>query len=266
MHVLPTACSFRRVAVAAAVIAIVALAGAPGARAAEWEWEIVPYAWAADVGVDVSLYEEDIADTTIDFTDVLDKSDFVGFLHFEGRRGRGGLFVDVAYVAMSDDKTEFGRPLIPDETELRTDLDLTIGELGGMYRVLGDGLELDVLFGVRMFDRSLNLDLDFPEGSLIGDRSRSDDETLLDGFAGLRFRQDISDRWLWSIRGDLGAGDTDLTWHGALHFGVQFGQKRNYTLYFGYKYLAYDLDEGTNGITDREVDLSGFTIGFGFGF
>ncbi len=86
------------------------------------------------------------------------------------------------------------------------------------------------------------------------------------GFVGLRYRDDISDRWLWSIRGDVGAGDTDLTWQGVLTLGAKLGEKRNKTLYFGYRHLAYEAEEGTSGITKRELNFSGPAVGFGFSF
>ena len=256
----------KKLSFSAFVLVVIVLVGAPGAHASDWEWEITPYAWMPDIGVDVSLNETDIADTTIDFSDIIDKATFGALVHFEGRKGRAGLFVDVVYLALSDDKPVSGHLLIPDGTRLDSDLDLLLGEAGGIYRLTGDEQGLDLLYGIRVMDAPLDISLDFPEGSLIEDRSRSSDETLLDGFLGLRYGADISDRWLWSIRGDVGAGDTDLTWQGALTFGVQFGKKRDKTLYFGYRYLAYEFEEGTDGITDRDIELLGPAVGFGFGF
>ena len=97
-------------------------------------------------------------------------------------------------------------------------------------------------------------------------RKGADFQTLLDGFVGLRFGQDMSDRWLWSIRGDVGAGDTDLTWQGVLNFGLKLGEDRGNILFFGYRHLSYEIEEGNNGITERELEFSGPMIGFSFGF
>jgi len=256
----------RRAAGFSALVVIAVLFGAPGAHAGEWKWEIAPYAWISDVGVDVSLNETDIGGTTIDFKDILDKADLGALVHFEGRKGRGGLFVDVVYLSLSDDQTTSGASPIPDGTIVDVELDQLIGEVGGFYRFTGDERGLDLLFGARVMDVSLDANFDFPDTSLLADRSRSSDKTLLDGFVGLRFGQDISDRWLWSIRGDVGAGDTDLTWQGVLIFGVQFGKNRDKTLYFGYRHLAYEAEEGNMGITEREIEFSGPEVGFGFSF
>ena len=56
----------RPLSFAALVVVVAVLAVAPGTHAGEWEWEIAPYIWFTDVGVDVSLNETDIAGTTID--------------------------------------------------------------------------------------------------------------------------------------------------------------------------------------------------------
>ncbi len=65
----------RPLSFAALGVVVVVLAVAPGTHAGEWEWEIAPYIWFTDVGVDVSLNETDIAGTTIDFSDIIDKAD-----------------------------------------------------------------------------------------------------------------------------------------------------------------------------------------------
>ncbi len=253
----------RPLSFAALVIVVVVLAFAPGAHAGEWKWEIAPYVWFTDVGVDVSLNETDIVATTIDFGDIIDKADLGALVHFEGRKGRWGLFADVVYLSLSDDQTLSGG--IFAGTMIESEMDQLIGEVGGIYRLTGDDRGLDLLFGARVMDVSIDVSLDFPAAGPT-DRSRSSDETLFDGFIGLRYSQDISDRWLWSIRGDVGAGDTDLTWQGVLNLGVNFGKERGQTLFFGYRHLAYEAEEGNNGITERQLDFSGPEVGYRFSF
>ena len=257
MRALPTVCL---------VVVFGLVACAPGAQAGEWEFEIAPYLWVADVRADVSLLETDIANVAITFSEIIDDADLAALVHFEGHKGRGGLFVDVVFLALSDDQPASGGPLIPAGTTINTELDLLIGELGGSYRMTGDEKGLELLYGVRVTDVSLDVNIDFPDTSLLADRSRSNDETPLDGLIGLRFAQDISERWQWSIRGDVSAGDTDLTWQGVLTVGAKFGKDRDNILYFGYRHLAYEFDQGSGGFTDREIEFSGALVGFGFGF
>ena len=242
------------------------LAGVPGAHAGEWEWEVVPYIWAPDIGVDISLNETDILSTTFEFSDMVDKVDLAGLVHFEGRTGRGGFFVDVVYLSLSDDQTSSGSGPIPAGTRTDAELEQLLGETGGIFRLTSDGPEFDLLFGVRVTDVSFDASFDFPDTSLIADRSRTSEETLLDGFVGLRFSADFAKRWLWSIRGDVGAGDTDLTWQGVLTVGVKLGKSHDKALYLGYRHLVYEFDAGSSGITGQELEFSGPAFGFGFSF
>jgi len=261
VHISPRGAAFT-----ALVVIAVLIAGTPGVHAGEWEWEIAPYIWFTDVRADVSLNETDILSETIDFSNIIDEADLGALVHFEGRNGRWGLFVDVVYLALSGEQTRSGDLVILAGTTIEVEIDQLIGELGGIYRLTGDDRVLDLLFGARVMDVSLDISLDFPAVSGLADRSRSSDETLFDGFIGLRYGQDISDRWLWSIRGDVGAGDTDLTWQGVLNLGVNFGKERGQTLFFGYRHLAYEVEEGNSGITKREIAFSGPEVGYRFTF
>ena len=247
------------------VILVVALGTLQGARADEWKWEVIPFLWAPDVGVDVSLNETDIS-PTVDFGEILERTDIGALVNFAGRKGRGGFFVDVVYLSVSDDRTNPGGGLIPAGTRSDAEYDQLVGEVGGVYRLTGDEQGLDLIFGARLLEVSLDLGIDFPDTSILPDRTRSGDASLLDGFAGLRYRGDISERWHWSIRGDVGAGDTDLTWLGALTFGAKLGKSGNKTLYLGYRHLAYEFDRGSKPIKEFEVELSGPGVGFGFSF
>ena len=51
-----------------------------------------------------------------------------------------------------------------------------------------------------------------------------------------------------------------------LNFGVNFGKERGQTLFFGYRHLAYEVEEGNRGITEREIAFSGPDVGYRFSF
>ena len=63
------------------------------AHADDWEWSFTPYLWASDVGVDVTIQDEPVLGTDIAFEDLFDNLDFAAPLHFEGSRGRSGIFL-----------------------------------------------------------------------------------------------------------------------------------------------------------------------------
>jgi len=49
----------------------------------------------------------------------------------------------------------------------------------------------------------------------------------------------LSDKWYVSCYGDVGTGDSDLTWQALLGLDYRFDQV---DLGFGYRYLDYDID------------------------
>ena len=188
------------------VLALMILLFAAPVRAAEWKWEIMPYLWGRDVSVDVLVDDMQIASQTVEFGDLIDKLDIGALVHFEGRRDRWGLFVELAYLEVSDDQTITGHPLFTDGTRVGAELEQLLWEVGAAVRVAGGDEGLDILFGVRALDISVDINFDFP---VIADQSRARDETWVDGFAGVRYRGNIGERWLWWARADAGSGDTD---------------------------------------------------------
>jgi hypothetical protein len=232
------------------------------ARAGEWEWELSPYVWATDVTFDTSVNDSSVVDTEADFSDLIDKVDVGAIVRFEGSRDRVGFFVDVFYVSLSDEKTVGGDKVIDTGATVETDLDQLIAEAGGFYRVAGDESGLDILFGARLLALSVDIDYEFPN---IADRSLSEDSDLVDGFAGLRYRGRLGDRWLGMIRVDAGTGDTDLSWQGIGALGFSLGESRKNALWIGYRHLEYEQESGS-GVTEVELAFSGFLLGFRFGF
>ena len=85
-----------------AAIAIVV----PGPVKAEgWDWTIAPYLWASDAGLDLTLRDDTTVGGDAAFKDLLDKVDSVFMGHFEGRKGRWGLYLDTIYLDISAGKT-----------------------------------------------------------------------------------------------------------------------------------------------------------------
>ena len=72
----------------------------------EWRWSITPYLWGSDIDTDIRFPGGQEIGGTAKFDDILDKLDFGGMLHVEGRRGAWGMFVDATYLALSDDTTQ----------------------------------------------------------------------------------------------------------------------------------------------------------------
>ena len=244
------------------VLLCICLISGPAALADEWQWELTPYIWASDTTLDATVNETGIGGT-VDFSELVDKLDIAGLIHFEGHRGRAGFFVEANYYEFSDDKTILSLPPITDGSVVNSQLDMLIGEAGGFYRFQSEKEHLDLLFGVRVFDMGLDLDLDFP---VLADRTISRDETMLDGFIGARILADLSPRWSWWARVDAGTGDTELSWQATMGLGVRLGKSGKNTLMMAYRHLTFEFEDGSSGITGVELELSGALVGFRFGF
>jgi hypothetical protein len=223
----------------------------------EWEWTVLPYFWAADMSVDVAIDDVPVSSMDIRAENLVDTVEMVVVAYFEGRRGRGGLFMDVSYLELSDGLTPGG---------VRIDVDLaqTMLEAGGLYRLKGDDAGLDVLFGVRVFDVDQEMDVSVP-----GFATESVDvtESMTDGIVGLRYGGRIGKKWSYAVRGDIGEGDTERSLNGILRFGYRVGATGKYSLDFGWRYMKFEIQEEDDGSrVDTDLAMSGPGIGFRISF
>lgn len=237
------------------------------ASAEDWNWSVVPYAWATDIGLDLFVNDDPVVGADISFSDLMEKRDAAMQLHFEGQRGRGGFFFDVTYLGVSSAQATGARPPLPGGTQIESELDSTLAEAGGFYRLSGDTQGLDLIFGARMLDLDITVDFALPP-PLTGTQRLSGGDTLMDGFAGLRFSTSFAERWEFMARGDLGAGDSDLAWNASAYFGYAVGKEPQNLILFGYRHLQLEFEESSGGGQGVETDLtfSGPAIGFAFRF
>jgi hypothetical protein len=254
--------------ITAVALLICGLATVPSsANAAEWQWALVPYVWGTAIGADVYVNDDPIIGADIGFDDILDKTDFAAQLHFEGQRGKAGFFMDVTYLNLGSSQTTSARPPLPGGTQVGSDLRTTLFEAAGFYRLSGDTHGLDLLFGARVIDLDLTVDFALPP-PLTGTRRIATSETLTDGFAGLRYSTPFAERWMFTGRADVGAGDSDLSWSASAYLGYAVGKQRRNLILFGYRHLALEFKGTTGGGQRVETDMtmSGPAAGFAFRF
>ena len=255
---------FNRKFTATTAVAIFAIGASSQAHAKEWDWALVPYLWGSDVSADVFINDEPVIGGDLEFSDILDKLDMALQLHFEGRRGKGGLFFDLTYLDTSDSSVREANPPLPGGTEVRGDTTLFFVEAGGFYRPSGESFGFDVLFGARISDIDMTIDIIRPDP--LPPSSVNAADTLTDGFVGVRYSTSFANNWLFSIRGDVGAGDSETSWNAVALLGYSFGRDNRYAAMFGYRHLYMEL-ETTDTVTVRvETTMSGPMAGFMFRF
>jgi hypothetical protein len=232
-------------------------ASAGGAGAAEgWRWSLTPYMWATDISETLLLDGDEVGGDDTEFADLVDVLDTSLQLRFEGAGERWGVFGDVTYIELTDSA----------EGELGlTRFDVEIEELlleGGLIWRPGGGADgLDVLIGARYLgvDEFYRLEI----GAVPEPVQRRLDEGYLDALVGLRYQVPLSPRWVLSLKGDVSAGGTDLTWTAQGLVGWRFGAHRNSAVLAGYRYR--ELEYGKANTLDVEKALSGFIFGVRIG-
>ena len=236
---------------------VLLLASAPlQAQSDGWDWDLGLYLWASDVKADVG--DDSIE---ISFSDLIDKVEMAGSVHFEGRRGRGGFLTDLMIISLADEATAMGHPDLPDGTLLDLAMDLTLVEIGGFWRPSGRDEGFDLLAGIRFLIIDDELVITPPGAPPMP--QESSDTSVTDAYIGARYSLSLSPRWGFMIRADIGAGDTDLIWNTTAYLSVGVGRKGNKDIIFGYRRLQLDLGDDQ---IESQVEMSGPVVAFAFGF
>jgi hypothetical protein len=155
---------------------------------------------------------------------------------------------DVIYLDVEDD--EDVAPGVKTNVELRG---WVVTPSVGYNLVETKKVRFDILGGARYLWLRADLDLTgFPSLSAKGH--------VWDGIGGVRGRLTLGERWFIPFYGDVGAGDSDLTWQVFGGVGYKF---KKFDLVLAYRYLEWDFDDDS-AIDD--LDFSGPFLGIKFRF
>ncbi len=210
--------------------------------AGRWKWRAVPYLFAANLEADLSVGSTTVS-TDVSFDDLLDHLDFGGFFMMEGHGERWGFMVDTGFIDLGEEgKGSAG---------VSRSADLKLGLLGGAgtWRVTPTS-PFDLVFGFRYVDVEQEL--------TVGQASTDGDSQVLDAIVGGRATWPFAERWRFGLYGDVGAGDSDLTWQALANLGYDFD---TWGLNLGYRILDYDIEDGDKAL---DLTLAGWLIGVEF--
>lgn len=211
-----------------------------------WRFSVTPYGWLNGVQGRVGSGGT-TTDVDVSFGDVFDRVDLGLAGVFEARHRRWvGLF-DVIYSGVTGDEANATETIraIMDQVTVQPLLGYTIVEQpwGG----------IDGLVGARFWN--FNLDIKVIEGSTETDVA-SGDQHWLDGTVGARVRYSSARHWHLFLRGDAGAGGSDLTWQ--LVGGAGYDLGSCCIAQAAYRHLDVDY-ESDDFISD--IYLTGPTLG-----
>jgi hypothetical protein len=217
---------------------------APAPAGERWSWRLAPYLWATAIDGTVALGPAE-GQFEVDFDEIFESLDGAFLLALEARKGRVALLADFIFLGLeSDGQTPGG---VPAEAEL----DSIIVQVAGMHSLSATS-PVQVGLGLRYSDMQQELD--------IGALSSEAEHDAFDGFVAAQATWPIAQRWFAFLYGDIGAGDSDLTWQAAAMLGYQFD---GWGLDVGYRALAYEFEDSA-----KELDLvfQGLLFGVEFNF
>lgn len=248
-----------------AAAAVLFLASAHNAAAADRTWTITPYAWATDIGIDVTVDDRKVVDEEISVMDLLEDVDTLAQVRIETQKGRLGFFVDLFDVNLSDDATTVPLPMGGGDATLTPEAGMTLLDLGAIYDPKGDHRGFQLLYGARILNQRATIDAEInPAGRATVDKQFEVDDTLVDALVGVRYIHPIGKRFSHEIEVDASTGGTELTWDAGQTFGYTFGKNGRYTAIAGYRYMVIDFD--TEDSVDAQMTLSGFVAGMRIAF
>ena len=220
-----------------------------------WKWRAELYGWGASLGGSTTSG----GDVDLDLGKIIDDLDVGAMGLVIASKDKLSFFDDMIYLDLDENDTTTA-DIGPVAVAAKADVELKgfVTTTGVGYRFFeSTGTSVDVTGGVRYLwlDADIDVDIDVPAPPITRSVSESDSGSNWDAVVGLRGRTDIHDKWYLTYYGDVGTGDSDLTWQAAAAINYRL-KKVNLSL--GYRYLEWDFDD--YGPFD-DLDLSGVFAG-----
>jgi hypothetical protein len=227
----------------------------PPPAESDWVFTAAPYAWLSGINGSVASFGAPETDIDISIGDVLKNLD-VGLMGAgEARNGRFLIASDFMWAKLSGDQ---GLPL-GGNVELTAEV-LTATGLGGYSLVYGDGGNLDVVAGARLWSVSNTLDF---TGGVVGNQSFDDSATWVDPVVGIKGRANLSPNFFltgWALAGGFDLS-SKFMWDVMGSVGYEFND--TFSMTAGYRGLG--VDYSNDGFV-YDVVQSGPILGLVFKF
>jgi hypothetical protein len=234
-------------------LALVAVAGlamasparaqeAPGTQAASGNWRqtVHFYGMGAMIEGDAQVGPVQVP-VDVSMSDFFDNLEFGAMAAYGIENGTWSFAGDVTYMSLGGGK-EGPRGL----TSARLDTDQTTVMLTVGRRVTP---HLEALVSLAYFD--VNADLRARVLQQVATASR--DVDWFDPLIGFRYVVPMGGKWSYTLRGDIGGGGSDLTWHALTRVTRQNSDRFGW--YLGYRALSYDYEDGS-GLNSVRFDLT----------
>ena len=202
--------------------------------AESWKLGAELYFWGASLGGNTTSG----GDIDVGIDDIIDNLKFGAMGAFAARKGDWSLFADLIYLDIKEDantSANVGPIVLPVSASI--ELKGVVSTAGLGYRIYEQsGTSLDLIGGIRYLWLDGRVDVSVDSRSVREEESGSN----WDAVVGFRGKTDLSDRWYLTYFGDVGAGDSDLTWQALAAVNYRL-DKVDLTL--GYRYLDWEYDD-----------------------
>ena len=221
-------------------------AHAKSATRDEWQFTLAPmFLWGVSMK-GTARFEPLAVPLNLEFQDdAMNNLEAVFTWHFEIRKSDFALFVEHQYI-----------DLVP-TTALATGEQVNVGfknimvELASAYTLLKSaGTDWQILGGIRLTKQLLSInEIPSPASPVT---SFNTDQRWTDVFIGGRVYTGITGNWKFIGRADVGAGGSDRVWNIVGMLDYTFTNWSS--VFFGYRVLDYDYDNGEPGSTRYAFD------------
>lgn len=220
-----------------------------------WKWAAEAYFWGASLGGSTTSG----GDVDVGIDKIIDDLQVGAMGLVIARKDKLSFFADMIYLDVEEKDTTTA-DIGPISVAAAADIELKgfIATTGVGYRFYeASGTSLDVTGGIRYLwlDGEIDVDINVPVPPITRSVSESESGSNWDAVVGLRGQTDLSDEWYLTYYGDVGAGDSDLTWQAAAAVNYRL---EKVTLSLGYRYLEWDFDDFG---PFNDLDLSGAFAG-----
>ena len=229
----------------------------------DWQYGLLIYGWLPDISGELihNIPDEgDSAAVEIDWFDLLDMAFMAAF---EARKGDWAAFTDIIYFDLSGDRNRSVTLPGGDDVPLADgdwELEGWAWTVAGSYTPWrSNNSHLDLLAGARYLPVDSTVKVT-GRGPLQQKLKLSKSVDLVDAIVGAKGQIGLNDKWFLSYYGDLGAGDSDITWQvmGGVGYRFNWGE-----VFLDCRHLEYDQEDDK---LLQDVSFSGAMIGVGFRF
>jgi len=223
-----------------------------------WRFSITPYVMVPTLSGNIQLGGGNGGgDGSIDLPTGNADSDwqFSVPLAFDLGKGRWGVGLEFFYLGYSGE-AELGKSSKIDQ-QLDYDVTLTHTKAFVYYRALEDEKHvLDLYAGANVIYLKFETEL-----SGLFNGSADSSNTWVDPVIGVRYHYTMSDHWSIFARGELGAGDSSLTYDAML--GIDYALNDHWSFGGGYRSIGLDFSSSE---ADYEIQLNGPLLGATYTF